>query len=120
MSSRMFQGVVLQMKESVSRMVGVIDSDGIVVACSELTCIGEHWSGAVAAVNAADNGFTWNVAFLNISYLKKTHIMPPVLEMRASSVAGSAKPTWLVAAFLTLSFAKRPLNITSIATIGAM
>ena len=55
-SSRMFQGVVLQMKESVSRMVGVIDSDGIVVACSELTCIGEHWSGAVAAVNAADNG----------------------------------------------------------------
>ena len=59
MSSRMFQGVVLQMKDSVSRTVGVIDSDGIVVACSELTCIGEHWSGAVAAVNAVENGVAY-------------------------------------------------------------
>ena len=47
MSSRMFQGVVLQMKDNVSRTVGVIDADGIVVACSELTCIGENWPGAV-------------------------------------------------------------------------
>ena len=47
MSSRMFQGVVLQMKDSIDRTVGVIDADGIVVACSELTCIGEHRSGAV-------------------------------------------------------------------------
>ena len=58
MSSRMFQGVVLQMKDSIDRVVGVIDADGIVVACSELTSIGEHWSGAVAAINAADNGIT--------------------------------------------------------------
>ncbi len=55
MSSRMFQGVVLQMKDNVNRTVGVIDSEGTVVACSELTCIGEHWTGAVAAVNASDN-----------------------------------------------------------------
>ena len=55
MASRMFQGIVLQMKDSVDRTVGVIDADGIVVACSELTCIGEHWSGAVAAINAVDN-----------------------------------------------------------------
>lgn len=51
----MFQGVVLQMKDSIDRTVGVIDADGIVVACSELTCIGEHWSGAVTAVNSADH-----------------------------------------------------------------
>ena len=56
MSSRMFQGVVLQMKDNISRTVGVVDAEGIVVACSELTCIGEHWSGAVAAINSADNG----------------------------------------------------------------
>ena len=55
MSSRMFQGVVLQMKDSISRTVGVVDAEGIVVACSELTCIGEHWPGAVAAINGADN-----------------------------------------------------------------
>lgn len=54
MSSRMFQGVVLQMKDSVDRAVGVIDADGVVVACSELTCIGEHWSDAVAAITLGD------------------------------------------------------------------
>ena len=43
------------MKDSIDRTVGVIDADGIVVACSELTCIGEHWSGAVTAVNSADH-----------------------------------------------------------------
>ena len=58
-SSRMFQSVVLQMKDSVNRTVGVIDADGMVVACSELTCIGEHWSGAVAAVNGADSGIAY-------------------------------------------------------------
>ena len=59
MSSRMFQGVVLQMKDSVSRTVGVIDSEGVVVACSELTCIGERWAGAVPAVNGAENGVAY-------------------------------------------------------------
>lgn len=56
MSSRMFQGVVLQMKDGIDRVVGVIDADGIVVACSELTSIGEHWSGAVNVINMADSG----------------------------------------------------------------
>ena len=59
MSSRMFKGVVLQMKDSVNRTIGVIDSDGFVVACSELTCIGEHWAGAVDAVNHAENGVAY-------------------------------------------------------------
>ena len=58
-SSRMFQSVVLQMKDSVNRTVGVIDADGMVVACSELTCIGEHWSGAVVAVNGADSSIAY-------------------------------------------------------------
>ena len=51
MSSRIFQSVVLQMKDSTDRAIGVIDSEGTVVACNELTCIGEHWPGAVDAIN---------------------------------------------------------------------
>ena len=56
MPSRMFQGVVLQMKDSVSRMVGVVDAEGTVVACSELTCIGERWPEVAGAVHAAESG----------------------------------------------------------------
>lgn len=53
MSSRIFQSVVLQMKDSTDRTIGVIDSEGTVVACNELACIGERWPGSVEAINHA-------------------------------------------------------------------
>ena len=56
MSSRTFQSVVLQMKDSTERPIGVIDSEGTVVACNELSCIGEHWPSAVDAVNGGEGG----------------------------------------------------------------
>ena len=54
MSSRIFQNIVLQMKDSTDRAVGVIDASGTVVACNELTCIGESWADAVAVVNNSE------------------------------------------------------------------
>ncbi len=54
MSSRVFQSVVLQMRESTEQAVGVIDSEGTVIACNELTCIGEKWPGVVELINAAE------------------------------------------------------------------
>ncbi|MBR1781058.1 MAG: helix-turn-helix domain-containing protein [Oscillospiraceae bacterium] len=56
MSSRVFQGVVLQLKESTSRTIGVIDANGAVVACTELSRIGEVMPGAVEAVFAERTG----------------------------------------------------------------
>lgn len=43
MSSRMFQSVIVQMKEATDRTIGVIDADGNVVSCSETSMIGEKW-----------------------------------------------------------------------------
>ena len=42
MSSRIFQGVVVQMKDATSRPIGVVDSEGSVIACSELSLMGTH------------------------------------------------------------------------------
>ena len=56
MSSRVFQGIVLQMKECSDRAVGVIDEQGTVVACNDLPCIGERWVAAAAALNAGGEG----------------------------------------------------------------
>ena len=53
MSSRIFQSVIIQMKDATERTIGVVDNQGFVVACSELSSMGEQWTGAVAAVNAA-------------------------------------------------------------------
>ena len=65
MFSRIFQSVVLQMKDCCDRAVGVIDEQGTVIACNELSCIGEKW-GNTAALLAAEqdalvvsNGFTF-------------------------------------------------------------
>ena len=64
MSSRIFQGVVLQMKDCTDRAVGVIDEQGTVVACNELTRIGEKWGAAALLAAEGDspvtsNGFTF-------------------------------------------------------------
>ena len=40
MSSRIFQSVVIQMKDATNRVIGVIDPDGAVIACSDLSLIG--------------------------------------------------------------------------------
>ena len=53
MSGRIFQNVVLQLKENTDRTVGVIDGEGIVIACSELAMIGQRWEEHVPVINAA-------------------------------------------------------------------
>ena len=53
MSGRIFQNVVLQLKENTDRTVGVIDAEGIVIACSELSMIGQRWAEHVPVVNNA-------------------------------------------------------------------
>ena len=54
MSGRIFQNVVLQLKENTDRTLGVIDGEGIVIACSELSMIGQRWAEYVPAINSAD------------------------------------------------------------------
>ena len=42
MSSRIFQSVIIQMKDATDRCMGVVDDQGCVVACSELSMIGSR------------------------------------------------------------------------------
>ena len=56
MSGRIFQNVVLQFKDTTDRTVGVIDAEGTVIACSELTGIGKKWAKYVEAIDSAEGG----------------------------------------------------------------
>ena len=47
MSNRIFQGLVHQMRDAVGRTLGVIDETGTIIACSELSKIGEVFPSAV-------------------------------------------------------------------------
>ena len=41
MSNRLFQGIVHQMRDSIDRVIGVVDSYAVTISCSDLTRIGE-------------------------------------------------------------------------------
>jgi carbohydrate diacid regulator len=53
MSSRIFQSVILQMKDATDRCLGVIDAEGCVVAASEPSLIGEKWETPIMKLSAA-------------------------------------------------------------------
>ena len=54
MSGRIFQNSVLQFKETTDRTIGVIDAEGTVIACSELTAIAKRWCKYVEPIVSAD------------------------------------------------------------------
>jgi len=56
MSNRMFQGMILQMKDATDRVIGVVDGAGTVIACSELVRIGEKRENAAFEINNTSEG----------------------------------------------------------------
>ena len=72
MSNRLFQGIVHQMSDSIDRVIGVIDDTATIVACSDLSRIGESVNLDFTELSHAQepvvyNGFTF-LPFGNESY----------------------------------------------------
>ncbi len=56
MSSSVFQNVMLQLKEVPDRTFGVVDADGCVISCTDVSLLGERWpDAALKVVNAGDS-----------------------------------------------------------------
>ena len=53
MSGRIFQSVIVQMKEITDKVIGIIDADGSVQACSALNLVGSELEGASMAILAS-------------------------------------------------------------------
>ena len=58
MSSRLFQGLVLQIKEATGKLVGVIDNEGTIIACSDLRKMGEVMEDAAYELETGKNTFS--------------------------------------------------------------
>ena len=50
MANSVFQSVIVQLKEVAERTVGVLDTDGCVISCTDATLLGEHWPDAILRV----------------------------------------------------------------------
>ena len=46
MSNSVFQSVIMQLKDATDRVLGVMDADGSVVACTDVSLLGERWTDA--------------------------------------------------------------------------
>ena len=55
MSNSVFQGVIQQLNNVSDRLFGVIDSEGCVVSCTDVSVLGERWPDAAVKVNGADD-----------------------------------------------------------------
>ena len=65
MSNRLFQSVIHQMKDAIDRIIGVVDENGVIIACSELVKIGEVKQGIHDELSYASDvvtigGYTYN------------------------------------------------------------
>ncbi len=55
MSNRLYQSIIHQMKDAIGREIGVLDETGTVIACSDLSKIGEIRSGIREELSYASN-----------------------------------------------------------------
>ena len=56
MSNSVFQSVIIQLKDVTDRVFGVIDTEGCVVSCTDMSLLGERWSDAALKVgNSSEN-----------------------------------------------------------------
>ena len=60
MSNSVFQSVIIQLKEISDRTFGVMDSEGCVVSCTDMSLLGERWADAALKVgNSAESVVTF-------------------------------------------------------------
>ena len=60
MSNSVFQSVIVQLKDVSDRVFGVIDTDGCVISCTDVSMLGERWNDAALKLsNASDNLVTF-------------------------------------------------------------
>ena len=56
MSNSVFQNVIVQLREISDRVFGVIDTEGSVVSCTDMSLLGERWADAALKVGNSTEG----------------------------------------------------------------
>lgn len=60
MSNRLFQGVIHQMNDVIDRVFGIIDENGVIIACSELSKIGEENKSVLDGISYSMETYTFD------------------------------------------------------------
>ena len=60
MSNSVFQSVILQLRDVTDRVFGVMDNEGYVISCTDVTYLGERWMDAAVTASNTDKTVTFN------------------------------------------------------------
>ncbi len=60
MSNSVFQSVIVQLKDAVDRTFGVIDTDGCVISCTDVSVLGERWPDAAVRAAGTDAAVSYD------------------------------------------------------------
>ena len=60
MSNSVFQSVIVQLKDAVDRIFGVIDTDGCVISCTDVSVLGERWPDAAVRAAGTDAAVSYD------------------------------------------------------------
>ncbi|MBR2327177.1 MAG: helix-turn-helix domain-containing protein [Clostridia bacterium] len=91
MSNRLFQSIVFQLKNAVDRVIGVLDENGTIISCTELSYIGEQRSGIIEELSygmeqPVFEGYTYKV--IGISARPDYAVFVEGEDRFASEIAG--------------------------------
>ena len=56
MSNSVFQSVIVQLRDISDRVFGVIDTEGCVISCTDVSMLGERWADAALKIGSASDG----------------------------------------------------------------
>ena len=59
MSNSVFQSVIVQLKDVTDRVFGVMDTEGSVISCTDVTLLGERWTDAATKVANSEGVVTF-------------------------------------------------------------
>ena len=130
MSGRIFQNAVLQFKETTDRTIGVIDAEGTVIACSELTGIGKKWAKFVEPITAAEGACialegkcfkalpSWGVGFDYAVFASGDDSMSRTVCSMAAVALNAAKESGQTVAVFSLEMSRDQLVTRLLASEG--
>ena len=107
MASRLFQSIVLQMKDTVDRTIGIVDASGAVVACTDLPRIGEMREEAITELGFAGEIVRFGGYTYHITGERSTRLEYARMSLRAASDRLSRYPTIILKHFTTKSMTRR-------------
>ena len=76
MSTKLYQSVIQQMKDCTDRVIGVIDESATIIACNDLSMIGQSVANSLSDIMAMSDVSVMAVSYTHLDVYKRQGFCP--------------------------------------------